>query len=159
MTFQRHCENDSATQAAGVAFAAVLRPGDIVFLTGPLGAGKTTFTKGIARGLGVQDRVTSPTFTMVRQHEASNDQGIETLHHCDVYRIESLSEVLDLDLGELVEEAGVAIVEWGELAESIFGDDVLRVSLTPTDDESRTIAVSGAIDAERHHQLNLWSGA
>ena len=159
MSVVRYCPDDAATQAAGEAFAAVLRPGDIVFLTGPLGAGKTTFTKGIARGLGVSDRVTSPTFTMVRQHEANNDRGIATLHHCDVYRVESLGEVLDLDLGELVEEAAVAIVEWGELAESIFGDDVVKVQLAPNEADGRTITVSGALDDERLAALQHWSRA
>ena len=155
----RLCVDDAATQAAGEAFAAVLRPGDIVLLSGPLGAGKTTFTKGVARGLGVRERVTSPTFTMVRQHEASNDLGITTLHHCDVYRVESLGEVLDLDLGELVEEAAVALVEWGELAESIFGRDVLTITIAPADDDTRTITVAGAIDADRAQRLAEWSNA
>ena len=155
----RTCFDDAATQAAGESFAQVLRPGDIVLLSGPLGAGKTTFSKGVARGLGVRDRVTSPTFTMVRQHEAHNDQGITTLHHCDVYRVESLGEVLDLDLGELVEENAVALVEWGELAASIFGRDVVTVTITPNDDDSRTIAVAGAIDDARATALNDWSNA
>ncbi len=61
----------------------------------------------------MSERVTSPTFTIVRQHEAHNDLGIRTLHHADVYRIQSLDEVLDLALGELVEGSAVAIVEWG----------------------------------------------
>ena len=68
---QVRCLDDAQTQAAGEAFAAVLRPGDIVLMSGPLGAGKTTFVKGVARGLGIRERVTSPTFTMVRQHEAT----------------------------------------------------------------------------------------
>ena len=155
----RTCFDDAATQAAGESFAQVLRPGDIVLLSGPLGAGKTTFSKGVARGLGVRDRVTSPTFTMVRQHEAHNDQGITTLHHCDVYRVESLGEVLDLDLGELVEENAVALVEWGDLAASIFGRDVVTVTITLNDDDSRTIAVAGAIDDARAAALNHWSNA
>lgn len=155
----RRCVDDAATQAAGEAFAAVLRPGDIVLLSGPLGAGKTTFTKGVARGLGVRERVTSPTFTMVRQHEAHNDRGIATLHHCDVYRVESLGEILDLDLGELVEEAGVALVEWGDLAAPIFGRDVLTLTLAPQDDDSRIITVGGNIDVERQRALDAWEGA
>jgi tRNA threonylcarbamoyladenosine biosynthesis protein TsaE len=156
VTFARHCVDDASTQAAGRAFAAVLRPGDIVLLSGPLGAGKTTFTKGVAQGLGVRDRVTSPTFTMVRQHEAANDQGIMTLHHCDVYRVESLGEVLDLDLGELVEEAGVALVEWGELAASVFGREVLTLTFAVHDDDSRVITVGGSIDDARVDALTTW---
>jgi tRNA threonylcarbamoyladenosine biosynthesis protein TsaE len=139
----------------------VLRPGDVVLLSGPLGAGKTTFVKGVARALGVVERVTSPTFTMVRQHEAHNDQGISLLHHADVYRVESLGEVLDLDLGELVEEAGVALVEWGDLAASVFGREVLTLdfSLDEDDEDVRRIEVGGAIDAARANSLGIWGGA
>jgi tRNA threonylcarbamoyladenosine biosynthesis protein TsaE len=158
MTFTRYCSSDEASQAAGESFAAVLRPGDIVLLSGPLGAGKTTFTKGVARGLGVVERVTSPTFTMVRQHDAHNDQGITTLHHCDVYRVENLGEVLDLDLGELVEESAVVLVEWGELASSIFGREVLTIAISlPDESDDRLISVAGAIDQERARQLQRWS--
>lgn len=112
MSWQRFCPSAEDTIAAGEAFASVLSRGDIVLLSGTLGAGKTTFVKGVAHGLGVSERVTSPTFTMVREHRASNAFGIETLLHSDVYRVESLDEVLDLALGELVEDAAVALVEW-----------------------------------------------
>ncbi|NNN09904.1 MAG: tRNA (adenosine(37)-N6)-threonylcarbamoyltransferase complex ATPase subunit type 1 TsaE [Acidimicrobiaceae bacterium] len=158
MSFLRICRDDVATQSAGEAFALVLRPGDIVALTGGLGAGKTTFVKGVARGLGVVERVTSPSFTLVRQHDAHNELGITTLHHADVYRVESIAEVRDLDLGELVEEAGVVLVEWGELATSVFGRDVLTLSFELVDDEeTRTIVVSGGVDAARASALTTWS--
>ncbi len=156
--FSRRCVDDAATQAAGEDFAALLRPGDVVLLAGPLGAGKTTFVKGVARALGVVERVTSPTFTMVRQHEAHNDLGIETLHHADVYRVESLGEVLDLDLGELVEESAVALVEWGDLASSVFGREVLTLDVVPDEDgDARTLRVGGSIDAARQAALTRWS--
>jgi tRNA threonylcarbamoyladenosine biosynthesis protein TsaE len=158
VSFERVCHDDGATQGAGEDFAAVLRPGDIVLLTGRLGAGKTTFVKGVARGLGVSERVTSPTFTMVRQHDAHNEFGIRTLHHADVYRVTSVAEVHDLDLGELVEEAGVALVEWGELAASVFGREVLTLDFELADDkETRTIAATGAIDDARAIALAKWS--
>ncbi|HEY5010695.1 MAG TPA: tRNA (adenosine(37)-N6)-threonylcarbamoyltransferase complex ATPase subunit type 1 TsaE, partial [Acidimicrobiales bacterium] len=118
------------TVAAGEAFARVLKSGDIVLLSGTLGAGKTTFVKGVAKGLGVSERVTSPTFTMVREHLCSNDLGITTLHHSDVYRVETLDEVLDLALGELVEDSAVALAEWGELAASVFGRDVMTIEFS-----------------------------
>jgi tRNA threonylcarbamoyladenosine biosynthesis protein TsaE len=161
VSLERVCRDDGATQGAGEAFAAVLRPGDVVLLTGRLGAGKTTFVKGVARGLGVTERVTSPTYTMVRQHDAHNELGIRTLHHADVYRVESIAEVRDLDLGELVEEAGVALVEWGELAVSVFGREVLTLEFDVADDdeETRTITVTGAIDDARVSALAKWSTA
>ena len=138
------------------SFAKVLAPGDIVLLSGTLGAGKTTFVKGVAKGLGVSERVTSPTFTMVREHHCTSP-GIETLHHCDVYRVESLDEVLDLALGELVEDAGVALVEWGELAASIFGRDVMTIDFSVRDDEGRTLTVDGALAHARASQLEIWA--
>lgn len=155
--WRRYCHDAEATIAAGEAFAKVLKSGDVVLLTGTLGAGKTTFTKGVARGLGVVERVTSPTFTMVRQHQCHHDGGVTTLHHCDVYRVTSLGEVLDLALGELVEESGVALVEWGELAASLFGRDVLTVTFTSDDDEGRTLEVGGVLAASRSQELDAWA--
>lgn len=157
MTYQRICRDALSTREAGADFAAVLRRGDVVLLSGPLGAGKTTFVQGVAGALGVLERVTSPTFTMVRQHAAHNDLGIETLHHADVYRVESLGEVLDLDLGELVEEAGVALVEWGDLASSVFGRDVLTLDFRVLDDERRSLRAAGALDARRADALEQWA--
>ena len=161
MAYERTCPSDAATQAAGEQFAAVLRAGDVVLLSGQLGAGKTTFVKGVARALGVVERVTSPTFTMVRQHEAHNGQSISVVHHADVYRVESLGEVLDLDLGELVEEAGVALVEWGDLAASVFGREVLTLdfAVDEDDEDSRRIDAGGSIDSQRAIALEIWSAS
>ena len=144
MTTSRCCATDADTQRAGQSFARILRSGDIVLLTGPLGAGKTTFAKGVAQGLGVTERVTSPTFAMVREHRCENDLGIQTLQHCDVYRVESLDEVQHL-------------VEWGELAESVFGREVLRVSFEIDEDDTRTLLVGGAIDEARRALLEQWA--
>jgi tRNA threonylcarbamoyladenosine biosynthesis protein TsaE len=156
MTLHRYCASDEATKRAGESFASLLRSGDIVLLSGQLGAGKTTFVKGVAKGLGVTERVTSPTFTMVREHACHNDRGIATLQHCDVYRVSSLDEVLDLALGELVEESAVALVEWGELAETVFGRDVLRVTFELDEAQGRSLHVTGAIDEARLAELTTW---
>jgi tRNA threonylcarbamoyladenosine biosynthesis protein TsaE len=155
VSWRRYAATAEETQGAGEAFASVLRPGDIVLLSGPLGAGKTTFTQGVGRGLGVRERVTSPTFTMVRQHECANDCGIATLHHADVYRVGSLGEVDDLALGELVEESGVALVEWGDLATSVFGLDVITVSFVIDERDGRTLEVDGALTG-REAALDAW---
>ena len=159
MSWQRYCATAGDTQRAGEEFGAVLRPGDIALLSGQLGAGKTTFVQGVARGLGVSDRVTSPTFTMVRQHECVNDRGIVTLHHADVYRVESIGEVMDLDLGELVEDSAVALVEWGEIASSVFGRDVLTIDFSIDDDEGRTLLVVGALAEQRRDELTAWANS
>ncbi len=157
MSWRRFCVDAQATQRAGEAFARVLRPGDIVLLIGQLGAGKTTFVQGVGRGLGVGDRITSPTFTMVRQHESANDLGIATLHHADVYRISSLDEVIDLALGELVEESAVALVEWGDIATSVFGREVMTVTFLLDDNEVRTLVVEGPLSDARRDELDAWS--
>lgn len=157
MTWQRFCATAEETVAAGEAFSSVLSSGDIILLSGTLGAGKTTFVKGVAKGLGVRDRVTSPTFTMVREHQCFNDLGIETLHHADVYRVETLDEVLDLALGELVEDAAVALVEWGELASSVFGRDVLTIEFDVVDDDGRILTVDGDLAGARIAQLERWA--
>jgi tRNA threonylcarbamoyladenosine biosynthesis protein TsaE len=157
VSWQRFCATAEDTTSAGEAFAAVLSSGDIVLLSGTLGAGKTTFVKGVARGLGVAERVTSPTFTMVREHQCSNALGIATLHHSDVYRVESLDEVLDLALGELVEDDAVALVEWGELAASVFGRDVMTIDFRVDDNEERTLTVGGALAAQRANLLDAWA--
>ena len=153
----RDTASPAATEMAGEEFARLLRPGDVVLLSGPLGAGKTTFVRGLARGLGVLERATSPTFTMVREHRCHNDLGIETLHHADVYRIQNLDEVVDLALGELVEESAVAVVEWGELAAPVFGEDVVTVSIGVTSDEGRTIDVDGAGARDRAEAMARWA--
>jgi tRNA threonylcarbamoyladenosine biosynthesis protein TsaE len=157
VSWQRRCESAEDTVTAGEAFAGVLESGDIVLLSGTLGAGKTTFVKGVAKGLGVSERVTSPTFTMVREHECSNDLGVKTLHHSDVYRVETLDEILDLALGELVEDSAVALVEWGELAASVFGRDVLTIEFSVLDDETRLLTVAGELTKDRAEQLDAWA--
>jgi tRNA threonylcarbamoyladenosine biosynthesis protein TsaE len=157
--WRREAATADDTIAAGEAFAKVLQSSDIVLLSGTLGAGKTTFVKGVARGLGVRERITSPTFTMVREHHCDNDLGIVTLHHCDVYRVATLDEVVDLALGELVEESGVALIEWGELAASIFGRDVMTIDFVVNNEEKRTLIVDGVLAHERIALLDEWAAS
>ena len=137
----RRCAHPEDTAAAGRALAAWLVPGDVVVLTGPLGAGKTVFATGVAAVLGVRERVTSPTFTLVRPHRCANDRGIATLYHADLYRVESLDEAADLALGELVEESAVALIEWGERAEALWGPEHWEVRFTTEGDDGRALAL------------------
>ena len=124
------------TRGIGAALAPVLRPGDMLLLVGDLGTGKTTFTQGLAAGLGVTAPVTSPTFTLVRAYACpepgpgpGGGEAIRTLLHADLYRLERLRDVVDLGLGELVEDDAVAVIEWGDMAGSLFGPEVLTVRL------------------------------
>lgn len=157
MSWRRYGATAEDTKAAGEEFASVLRPGDVILLSGQLGSGKTTFAQGVARGLGVVERVTSPTFTMVRQHECVNDRGISTFHHADVYRVGTLDEVVDLALGELVEESAVALVEWGEIASSVFGREVMKVDFSIDENEGRVLEVTGALTVGRGQALDAWA--
>ena len=133
---------DAAMRDLGRELAARLRAGDLVILTGPLGAGKTTLVQGIGEGLGVRGPVTSPTFVIARVHPALAGSG-PSLVHADAYRLGSISEVDDLDLDADVASA-VTVVEWGEgLAEGLAADR-LEVSIQPDPDgEARTVRLRG----------------
>ncbi|MGH9076396.1 MAG: tRNA (adenosine(37)-N6)-threonylcarbamoyltransferase complex ATPase subunit type 1 TsaE [Acidimicrobiales bacterium] len=113
------------TQEVAARLAGLLSAGDVVLLGGELGAGKTTFTKGLAAALGVAEVVTSPTFTLLRSYPAA---GGLTLLHADVYRLGQLREVLDLALTEQLDEGAVAVVEWGERAAPALGPDYLSIT-------------------------------
>ena len=127
------------TRRLGRELAAHLRPGDLVVLTGPLGAGKTALTQGIGQGLGVSGRVTSPTFVIARVH-----RGPLPLVHVDAYRLRD-SGRLDLDDLAVDEEleTGVVVVEWGEGVVEALSDSRLEVVLERHDDDSRTATVTG----------------
>ncbi len=122
------------TRELGAAVASLASAGDVILLSGDLGAGKTTFTQGFGRGLGVQDDIVSPTFTLMRSYE-----GRLPLVHCDVYRLDHLQEVIDLGLAEMVDDDAVALVEWGDVAAPGLPADHLetRIELTESDDERR----------------------
>jgi tRNA threonylcarbamoyladenosine biosynthesis protein TsaE len=113
------------TQALAEAIADLARPGDVLILAGDLGAGKTAFTQGFGRGLGVEAPITSPTFTLVHVYE-----GRLTVHHIDVYRLDQLAEVLDLGLPEMLDEGGVVLIEWGDAILPALPPDFLEVRLT-----------------------------
>ena len=157
MTLQRRTSSLSETHAAGRELATLLEPGDIILLSGQLGAGKTALTQGIAAGLGVSERVTSPTFTLVRQHACSVESGITTLHHADVYRTNSLDEIEDLALHELVEQGGVAIIEWGEMAEPLLGAAAWRIRFEVIDDEVRDIIIDESSVGTRLDGVREWT--
>src|SRR5947207_5199056 len=126
-------------QELGAAVAAFLSGGDVVVLTGDLGAGKTTFVKGAAGALGVTEPVVSPTFTLVRQY-----RGTRPVHHVDVYRLNRLQEVIDLGVEELFDPDGVTFVEWGDVIEGLLPSAYLEVELwTRAEDEGRLVMLIG----------------
>ena len=151
MTIAARTASVDETRDLGEAVAGLARPGDVVVLTGDLGAGKTAFVQGFGRGLGVRDRITSPTFTLVHVYE-----GRLPVHHLDVYRLEQLSEAVDLGLPEMLDEGGVVLVEWGEAILPELPHDYLEVRLTfgEGDDDRRIELTSvGAAWSTRLHAL------
>lgn len=137
------------TRAFGRRLATVLRPGDLVLLTGPLGAGKTALVQGIGAGLEVSGDVTSPTFVIARVH-----RGRVPLVHADAYRLgdrpDPRAEIDDLDLDASAEDA-VTVVEWGEGLVEHLNDEHLRVRIDREDDDTRVVDLvpSGGDWAER----------
>jgi tRNA threonylcarbamoyladenosine biosynthesis protein TsaE len=120
------------TYAIAAALAGLCRPGDLIVLSGEMGAGKTAFAKGFGVALGVTEPITSPTFTLVHTYDIAPDlgHGAKALHHADLYRLDRTAEIADLALEELAEYQGIVLVEWGDVADSLFGDH-LEVHLEP----------------------------
>ena len=108
------------TQLLGCAVGERARAGDVFLLSGPLGAGKTCFTQGLASGLGVEGYVRSPTFVIMTRHK-----GRLTLHHIDLYRVGSPEEAWDLGLDEQLFDSGVCVIEWAERAEELLPEESL----------------------------------
>lgn len=121
-----HSASIADTHAIAAVIAGLSRPGDIIVLSGEMGAGKTAFAQGFGTAIGVTDRVTSPTFTLVHSYpiDSGPRAGKATLHHADLYRLERTSEVADLALRELAEFAGIVLVEWGDVVD-LFGDHLI----------------------------------
>jgi tRNA threonylcarbamoyladenosine biosynthesis protein TsaE len=118
----------AATRALGVALASVLVPGDVVLLSGELGAGKTTLVGGVVAGLGGDPtEVTSPTFTLCHLYPTE-----PVVAHVDCWRLDTTAEIADLALDEVLEEGGVALIEWGERAAALFGEEALVLELAPS---------------------------
>jgi tRNA threonylcarbamoyladenosine biosynthesis protein TsaE len=135
------------TRAIGAALASLLEPGDVLSLTGDLGAGKTTLVQGAARGLGVRDPVVSPTFTLVREY-----RGTVPIYHLDVYRLDRIQDVMDLGFEEMIDQGGVTFVEWGDAIDSLLPEDHLQVELELPDETDRrllTVSAWGSTWARR----------
>ena len=126
--------NPAATQAIGHALAPIVSAGDVIVLTGDLGAGKTQFTKGLAAGLGVAEGVTSPTFNLLLVHD-----GRIPLYHFDLYRLRTADELEDLDYWGTLESDGVSVGEWGDRFAEALPGVCLVVRLRVTGDEARDL--------------------
>jgi tRNA threonylcarbamoyladenosine biosynthesis protein TsaE len=128
--------DEATTRAIGAAVAALLDPGDVVGLTGDLGAGKTRLVQGAAAALGVADPVVSPTFMLVREYD-----GDPPVHHVDAYRLAGPAELEDLGLEEVFAPDVVVFVEWADRVGAALPESWLELSLHTRDDDARDVEV------------------
>ena len=124
------------TRGVGERLGRTLRAGDVVALTGDLGAGKTCFVQGLARGLGARTWPTSPTFVLVNEYRADRP-----IHHVDAYRVAGPAELVDVGLLELIDGDGVTVVEWADKVADLLPDRAIHVALDGVGDEPRTMRI------------------
>ena len=145
-------ESSADTEALARVVSGHVVGGDVVLLAGDLGAGKTVFARGLGAGLGVTEAVVSPTFTLARVYE-----GRLRMVHVDVYRLDTVHELLDLGLDDLAEDHAVTVVEWGDVVSAAFVPDRLEVTLEHLTDEPEarrvTVTASGATWRVREGRL------
>ena len=133
-----HTNSPEETEAIGQLLASRLQPGTVIAFEGDLGAGKTAFTRGLARGLGAKDRVTSPTYTIVNEYLG----GKMPLFHFDMYRLGSSDELFDIGWEDYLERGGICAVEWSENVRDAM-EGALTVRIEKTGETSRTITLEG----------------
>jgi len=127
--YKVYLKDEEETKSFGYKLGEIVKKGSIICLLGDLGAGKTTFTQSLAKGLGVCDYVTSPTFTIVNEYD-----GRIQLYHFDVYRIGSSEEMYDIGYDEYINSDGVCIIEWANLIEDIVPEERLTIELKYVED-------------------------
>ncbi|MFC7341768.1 tRNA (adenosine(37)-N6)-threonylcarbamoyltransferase complex ATPase subunit type 1 TsaE [Saccharopolyspora griseoalba] len=137
-TVELPAEDD--TLEFGRRLGAVLRAGDLILLDGPLGAGKTVVTRGIARGMGISAPITSPTFVIARVHHPDSG-GVPALVHVDAYRLGGLEEIDDLDLDTDLDTEAAVVVEWGEGLAERLAEDYLLIRLRRREDDVRELTL------------------
>lgn len=125
MTLRARTSDVQGTRELAGAVAALSTAGDVILLAGELGAGKTAFAQGFGAGLGIEEPITSPTFTLARQY-----QGTLAMHHLDVYRLERFAELEDIGVSELLDGNGVVLIEWGDAVAPALPNDYLEIVLT-----------------------------
>ena len=137
MGYLTHCPEE--TEALGEKLASVLKPGAVIAYTGDLGAGKTAFTRGLAKGLGITEPVTSPTYTIVNEYLS----GRMPLFHFDMYRLGSSDELFDIGWEDYLERGGVCAVEWSENVSDAM-EDAIFVRIRRLSDTDRDITIEGS---------------
>jgi tRNA threonylcarbamoyladenosine biosynthesis protein TsaE len=137
--------SDAAEQTIrlGARLGRLLRPGDVVALHGPLGAGKTTLVKGIARSLGVEQQVTSPSFTFIGEYEGNREGQPVAVYHIDLYRISHQREIEDLGIEEFLDGGGICVIEWAEKASEFLPQTTIHVQILIDGPGRRNIQIRG----------------
>lgn len=130
-------KSSEQTIELGRKIGKLLKPGDVIAMSGTLAAGKTTITKGIAESLGVKDNVTSPTFCLISEYEGEK----MSLYHMDVYRLDGEEDFFNLGVEELLYGNGVCIIEWSEKVKNALPKKTIYMNITPNQDSSRTINI------------------
>lgn len=131
---QARTTSPSETAALAAALAAMVGTGDLIVLSGDLGAGKTAFAQGFGAALDIAEPITSPTFTLVREYT-----GRMKMYHLDVYRLDQIEEALDLGLAELLDDDAVTLIEWGEAILPALPPEYLVVRLELGDDDDERL--------------------
>ena len=141
-----HTTSADQTIALGKRLGSFLKKGDVVALQGSLAAGKTTITKGIAKSLGIEDCITSPTFCLISEYSGKD----MPLYHMDVYRLEGAEDFVNLGVDDMLYGDGVCIIEWSEKVKSELPSKTIWMTITPSDGGERTIRIenwkNGSID-------------
>jgi len=130
-----YIKNEKDTEKFGLELADQLKPGDVLALVGDLGTGKTTLTKAIARGLGVCGRITSPTFTIVREYDTRRIP----LYHFDVYRLESGADLTDIGAEEYFDAGGICVIEWADRVAEVLPDETKVIFIEYGEHESERV--------------------
>ena len=137
MTLSFTTKSAEESEAIGQKIGRALQQGDILAMRGPLAAGKTTLTKGIARSLGIRDEITSPTFCLISEYA-----GKMPLYHMDVYRLDGAEDFLNLGTDDMLYGEGVCIIEWSEKIMSELPDTAIEIDIDVNDDGTRTVRIS-----------------
>ena len=146
MLLRSHTKSPEATQALGAEIAKRLKPGTVVALFGDLGSGKTCLAQGICKGIGVKDRVTSPTFIMINEYSGHLEGSEIPIYHFDLYRLRDPIELYELGYEEYFYDDGICLIEWAERAEELLPEDALRVYLRYISDNERAVVVLNGTD-------------
>lgn len=150
---ERYSANEEETEAIGWKLARCLSPGSVVAFTGDLGAGKTAFVRGMARGLGITQRVTSPTFTIVNEY----DGGRLPLFHFDMYRLHTADDLFDIGWEDFLQRGGICAVEWSENVRDALDADTIYVDIRRGEEENqRVLTLHGpALDTPEWKEKSL----